>query len=130
MITKTDFEGMAPYSNWAISKRDMLTWHGSKCLAMLNLNGDRYHMGQRTEEGMLVNDEEGSFSAEASSKYSQRQGRAGRVIVPGEVSLPDGFLDEDKVAADVEEYFSNKTKTREHYNILDRVEYNDNYNNQ
>ena len=87
-------------------------------------------MGQRTEEGMLVNDEEGSFSVEASSKYSQRQGRDGRVIVPGEVSLPDGFLDEDKVAAEVEEYFSNKTKTREHYNILDRVQYNDDYKNQ
>jgi len=130
MITKTNFEGMAPYSNWAISKRDMLKWGSPNHLSMLNLNGDRYHMGQKSLEGLLANDEEGSFSQEAASKYSQRNGREGRVVVPGEVLLPDGFLDEDKVAADVEEYFSNKTKTREHYNILDRVEYNDNYNNQ
>ena len=130
MITKADFEGMAPFNNWAISKRDMLTWNPPKCLTMLNLNGDRYHMGQKSEEAILANEEEGSFSQETASKWSQRQGRKGRVVVPGEVLLPDGFLDEDKVAADVEEYFSNKTKTREHYNILDRVEYNDNYNNQ
>ena len=128
MITKTDFEGMAPYNNWAISKRDMLNWNQIGCLSMLNLNGDRYHMGQRTEEAMLQSDEAGSFSGEASSKYSQRTGRAARVVVPGEVLLPDNFLDEDKVAAGVEEYFSNKTKTREHYNILDRVQHNDNDN--
>jgi len=128
MITKTDFEEMTPYSNWAISKRDMLNWSGSTCLTMLNLNGDRYHMGQKSLEGMLVNEEEGSFSQETASKWSQRQGRKGRVVVPGEVLLPDGFLDEDKVAAEVEEYFSNKTKTREHYNILDRVQHNDNDN--
>ena len=128
MITRTNFEAMTPYNNWAISKRDMLNWNQIGCLSMLNLNGDRYHMGQRTEEAMLQSDEAGSFSGEASSKYSQRTGRAARVVVPGEVSLPDGFLDEDKVAAEVEEYFSNKTKTREHYNILDRVQHNDNDN--
>ena len=128
MITRTNFEAMTPYNNWAISKRDMLNWNQIGCLSMLNLNGDRYHMGQRTEEAMLQSDEAGSFSGEASSKYSQRTGRAARVVVPGEVSLPDNFLDEDKVAVDVEEYFSNKTKTREHYNILDRVQHNDNDN--
>ena len=125
MITKTDFEGMTPYSNWAISKRDMLNWNPPKCLTMLNLNGDRYHMGQKCEEAILVNEEEGSFSQEAMSKYSQRQGRKGRVVVPGEVSLPYGFLDWKQITEEVEEYFSNKTKTREHYNILDRVRRND-----
>ena len=97
---------------------------------MLNLNGDRYHMGQKSLEGLLANDEAGSFSQEASSLYSQRQGRKGRVVVPGEVSLPYGFLDWKQITEEVEEYFSNKTKTREHYNILERVKYNDNYNNQ
>ena len=130
MITETNFEGMAPYSNWAISKRDMLKWGSPKHLSMLNLNGDRYHMGQKSLEGLLANDEAGSFSQESSSLYSQRQGRKGRVVVPGEVSLPYGFLDWKQITEEVEEYFSNKTKTREHYNILDRVKYNDNYNNQ
>ena len=130
MITETNFEGMAPYSNWAISKRDMLKWGSPNHLSMLNLNGDRYHMGQKSLEGLLANDEAGSFSQEASSLYSQRQGRSGRVVVPGEVSLPYGFLDWKQITEEVEEYFSNKTKTREHYNILERVKYNDNYNNQ
>ena len=125
MITKTDFEGMTPYNNWAISKRDMLNWNQIGCLSMLNLNGDRYHMGQRTKEGMLASDEVGSFSSEATSKYSQRTGRDARVVVPGEVSLPYGFLDWKQITEEVEEYFSNKTKTREHYNILDRVRRND-----
>ena len=125
MITKTDFEGMAPYVNWAISKRDARIYSQKSVLTLLGLNGDRYAVGQTSEEAMLQDDKDGSFSAEASSKYSQRTGRQGRVVVPGEVSLPDNFLDEDKVAVDVEEYFSNKTKTREHYNILDRLDYLD-----
>ena len=125
MITKTDFEGMAPYANWAISKREAMLYNQNCVLTLLGLNGDRYAVGQTMKEAMLQDDKDGSFSAEASSKYSQRTGRQGRVVVPGEVSLPDGFLDEDKVAVDVEEYFSNKTKTREHYNILDRLDYLD-----
>ena len=125
MITKTNFEDMTPYHNWAISKRDMLNYGQITCLTMLNLNGDRYHMGQIRDEMMLASDEAGSFSAEAANKYSQRTGRDARVVVPGEVSLPYGFLDWKQITEEVEEYFSNKTKTREHYNILDRLDYLD-----
>ena len=67
MITKTNFEDMTPYHNWAISKRDMLNYGQITCLTMLNLNGDRYHMGQIRDEMMLASDEAGSFSAEATN---------------------------------------------------------------
>ena len=43
---------------------------------------------------------------------------------------PTRGLDEGAIAAEIDEYFSNTTKTREHYNILDRVKYNDTYGNQ
>ena len=129
-ITKTDFEGLSPFSNWAVSKRDMFTYGDEHRLTMLSLTGDSYNrLGQTNKEGML-NSGEGCFSLQAGSLYSQRQGRKGCVVVPGEVSLPDGFLDEGAIAAEIDEYFSNTTKTREHYNILDRVKYNDTYGNQ
>jgi len=125
MITKTDFEGMAPYANWAISKRDTRIYSQNCVLTLLGLNGDRYAVGQTMEEAMLQDDKDGSFSAESYDKYHQRKGREGRVVVPGEVSLPYGFLDWKQITEEVEEYFSNKTKTREHYNILDRLDYLD-----
>ena len=125
MITKTDFEGMAPYANWAISKRDTRIYSQKSVLRLLGLNGDRYAVGQTMEEAMLQDDKDGSFSAESYDKYHQRKGREGRVVVPGEVSLPYGFLDWKQITEEVEEYFSNKTKTREHYNILDRLDYLD-----
>ena len=129
-ITKTDFEGLSPFSNWAVSKRDMINYGSAHRLTMLSLTGDSYNrLGQTNKEGML-NSGEGCFSLQAGSLYSQRQGRKGCVVVPGEVSLPDGFLDEGAIAAEIDEYFSNTTKTREHYNILDRVKYNDTYGNQ
>tara|TARA_Y100001963_G_scaffold74589_1_gene103626 strand:- start:381 stop:647 length:267 start_codon:yes stop_codon:yes gene_type:complete len=88
-------------------------------------------MGQLTREPLPKTDNDASsFTAEAYDKYQQRTGREADVVVPGEVSIPDGFLDPDKVAAEVKEYFSNTTKSREHYNILDRVKYNDTYGNQ
>ena len=134
-ITGADIEGLAPYSNWAISKRDRHNYGQISVLTLLNLTGHRnetrHVMGQLTREPLPKTDNDASsFTAEAYDKYQQRTGREADVVVPGEVSIPDGFLDPDKVAAEVKEYFSNTTKSREHYNILDRVKYNDTYGNQ
>ena len=47
-----------------------------------------------------------------------------RVVYPGDVSLPDGFLDRDLIDAEVEVYFKT-TKTRAHYNIVERLDFLD-----
>jgi hypothetical protein len=47
-----------------------------------------------------------------------------RVVYPGDVSLPDGYLDRDLIDAEVEVYFKT-TKTRAHYNIVERLDFLD-----
>ena len=126
MIRKVDITGMAPHSNWLISKRDAWDHYGAPTpLRVLNLSGNRNQIG-RTDDAHLPGDTEveGSFADDAVNKWRQRTGDTMRVLYPGDVSLPDGFTDRDLIDAEVEAYFKT-TKTRAHYNIVERMDYLD-----
>ena len=126
MIRKVDITGMAPHSNWAISKRDAWDLYGAPtALRVLNLSGNRNQIG-RTDDAHLPSDAqvEGSFANDAVNKWRQRTGENMRVVYPGDVSLPDDFLDRDVIDAEVDAYFKT-TKTREHYNIIQRMDFLD-----
>ena len=126
MIRKVDITGMAPHSNWAISKRDTWDHYGAPtALRVLNLSGNRNQIG-RTDDAHLPSDAqvEGSLANDAVNKWNQRTGENMRVVYPGDVSLPDDFLDRDLIDAEVDAYFKT-TKTREHYNIIQRMDFLD-----
>ena len=126
MIRKVDITGMAPHSNWLIGKRDAFDHYSApRPLRVLNLSGNRNQIG-RTDEAYLPgnSDDEESFAHEATNKWRQRSGDAMRVLYPGDVSLPDDFLDRDLIDAEVDAYFKT-TKTREHYNIVARMDWLD-----
>jgi hypothetical protein len=128
MIRKVDITGMDPHMNWKIGKREEYDMYATKTpLRVLNLSGDRNVIG-RTDTGYLPGDskDEESFAYEAHSKWRHRTGDNMRVVYPGEVSLPDDFLDRDLIDAEVDAYFKT-TKTREHYNIVGRLDHIDLY---
>ena len=126
MIRKVDISAMNPHSNWLIGKRDSYDRYATTTpLRVLNLSGNRNQIG-RTDEAYLPgnSDDEESFAHEATNKWRQRSGDAMRVLYPGDVSLPDDFLDRDLIDAEVDAYFKT-TKTREHYNIVARMDFLD-----
>jgi len=126
MIRKVDITGMAPHSNWLIGKRESYDHYGAPtALRVLNLSGNRNQIG-RTDDAHLPSDTEveGSLANDAVNKWRQRTGENMRVVYPGDVSLPNDFLDRDLIDAEVEAYFKT-TKTRAHYNIVERLDYLD-----
>ena len=126
MIRKVDISAMNPHSNWLIGKRDTWDHYGAPtALRVLNLSGNRNQIG-RTDDAHLPSDAqvEGSFANDAVNKWRQRTGENMRVVYPGDVSLPNDFLDRDVIDAEVDAYFKT-TKTREHYNIIQRMDFLD-----
>ena len=127
MIRKVDISAMNPHSNWLIGKRDAWDRYGmTSPLRVLNLSGDRNQIGRTDDANLPAGQEndEGSFANEVAHKWNQRSGDGMRVVYPGDVSLPDDFLDRDLIDAEVDAYFKT-TKTREHYNIVARMDYLD-----
>ena len=128
MIRKVDITGMDPHANWKIGKRESYDHYGTpQPLRVLNLSGNRNQIG-RTDDAYLPGDasDQESFAYEAQEKWRHKSGDNMRVVYPGDVSLPDGYLDRDLIDAEVEAYFKT-TKTREHYNIVGQMDYIDLY---
>jgi len=126
MIRKVDISAMNPHSNWLIGKRDSYDRYATTTpLRVLNLSGNRNQIG-RTDEAYLPGDasDEDSFAHESEQKWRHRTGDAMRVVYPGDVSLPDDYLDRDLIDAEVDAYFKT-TKTRAHYNIVERMDFLD-----
>ena len=131
MILDANFDDASPFLNWAVSKRDRYEYNlGSRWVTVLGLNGDRYEMGHRQlcnvphTTDPMTGQSSGCFTGEASAMWNQG-GRSlqAEVIVRGEVSFPDDFASREVATAMVDEYFSNTTKQRVHYNILDRMDH-------
>ena len=126
MIRKVDISEMAPHSIWKIGKRESWDRYATPTpLRVLNLSGNRNQIG-RTDEAYLPGDasDEDSFAHESEQKWRHRTGDAMRVVYPGDVSLPDDYLDRDLIDAEVDAYFKT-TKTRAHYNIVERMDFLD-----
>tara|TARA_Y100000034_G_C6852051_1_gene386635 strand:- start:134 stop:985 length:852 start_codon:yes stop_codon:yes gene_type:complete len=125
VITKTDFENMSPLANWLIGKRERSdSWQTPEPLRVLRLTGERGRVGRAYDSCYVGEDKEESFSRMAQNDFSQRINHDMRVIYPGAPSLPDNFLDRNLIDEWVEAYFKT-TKTREHYNFIDQLDYLD-----
>ena len=130
MILDTNFDNASPFLNWAVSKRDRHVNKSGRYVTVLGLNGDRYEMGHRQlctvphTTDPMTGQSSGRFTGETQAMWNQG-GRSlqAEVIVRGEVSFPDDFASREVATAMVDEYFSNTTKEREHYNVLDRFDY-------
>ena len=131
VVTGTDFSKASPFHNWAISKRDRQNYEHNRWITVLGVNGDSYAMGHKTTAGLpykiadnMTEETDGVFTSEMLDRWNQGKGLSNvEVIVKKDVSLPDDFASREVATEMVEDYFSNKTKKREHYNVLDRIEY-------
>jgi len=127
MIRKVDISAMNPHSNWLIGKRDAWDYYATNTpLRVLNLSGNRNQIGRTDDAYLPAGDEsdEEMFAHELRHKWNQKSGENMRVVYPGDVSLPDDILDRDLIDAEVDAYFKT-TKTRAHYNIVERMDYLD-----
>lgn len=124
VIAETCFDDMSPQANWKIGKREgYTTWDTPEPLRVIRLNGNRGDIG-RTLLTYFVGEpdaEPESFSHMATNDFCQKINHDMRVIYPGAASLPDNFLDRDLINEWVETYFKT-TKTREHYNFVQRLD--------
>lgn len=131
VVTGADFSKASPFYNWAISKRDRQNYEQNRWITVLGVNGDSYAMGYKTTAGLpykiadnMTEETDGVFTSEMLDRWGQGKGLSNvEVIVKKDVSLPDDFASHEIATEIVEDYFSNKTKKREHYNVLDRIEY-------
>ena len=138
VVTGTDFSKASPFYNWAISKRDRQNYEQNRWITVLGVNGDSYAMGYKTTAGLpykivdkvitsitsMTEETDGVFTSEMLDRWGQGKGMSNvEVIVKKGVSLPDDFASREVATEMVEDYFSNKTKKREHYNVLDRIEH-------
>ena len=138
VVTGTDFSNASPFYNWAISKRDRQNYEQNRWITVLGVNGDSYAMGHKTTAGLpykivdkvitsitsMTEETDGVFTSEMLDRWGQGKGMSNvEVIVKKGVSLPDDFASREVATEMVEDYFSNKTKKREHYNVLDRIEH-------
>ena len=123
MVTDTDLESANPHSNWEIGKRGFYnSGDDPKPLSTLALSGARQDIGRYHDYRMISDtDEEGTFGHLAYNRFFQTSSNKFEIVVPGEVSIPENFLNRETIDQEVETYFKTN-KTRAHYNVVTRMD--------